>query len=219
MSNFSSAHTVTLFDAKKSQALTGQRLAKARYKSTAKNPAKFPSICVSVPFISHDDITANVGNMLGHIRAMLENAQDGIIKSLYESADGAVITVTDSDISIDACIKYLESESTGGRLTIEFLNAWFDTAARETVMALIAEKLGYEGDTTPEQDATIDKHTAGYRDLIASLAGGKTILQPKQISSLKIVIGLLDTDETTEKLMNRLIGMENRPKVEDLLEL
>lgn len=219
MSNFSNAHTVTKFDAKKSQALNGQRLAKVRYKTTVKQDAKFPSVCVSVPFI---DVKAQVTDytpLFPHIRAMLENAQDGIIRSLYESSDGSLSLVTDTDISIDACIKYLEAESEGGRLTKEFIESWFDSSVKDYLYALMCEKLGYADTLTEEQETTVQRHMAGYKGLYSSLAGGKTVLQENQIKSLSKVLDIVDTDDTCEKLKARLNSMLNKPKIEELLEL
>ena len=64
MSNVSTVHDVVPFVAGKTAALTGQRLAKVGYKSTAKNPARYASIAVSVPYINPDDITENLQALL-----------------------------------------------------------------------------------------------------------------------------------------------------------
>ena len=221
MSNVSIAHTVTKFDAKLSQALTGQRLAKCRYKTTAKQSAKYPSVCVSVPYIDPDSITANIPALVTHIRYMLENAQDGIIRSLYETSDGALSQVTDTDLSIASCISFMEAESEGTRLTKEFIESWFDSSVKDYVYTLITEKLGYgdNANLTVEQDMTVCKHVNGYRGMYSALAGGKTMYQPNQINSLKRVLDIVDTDDTQVKLLARLNKMLETPKIEDLLEL
>ena len=219
MSHFPSTHLVTAFDSAKSQALSGQRLAKIRYKTTAKQAAKFPSVCVSVPPLADSEIMDNLPALKTHIRAMLEAAQDGVIRSLYEAAGGNLTSVQDSDISVIACIGYLNAEAEGGRLTKETIEAWFDSSLAEYVTALIAEKLGYDGALTVEQEATIGKHVKGYKDMYSALAGGKTMYQPNQIASLRKVLGLVDTDELATKLDARLAGMLSKPKMEDLLEL
>ena len=227
MSNFSQAHNVTKFIAGKSEALTGQRLAKVGYKSTAKTPAKYPSVCVSVPVLTKESISENISSMLGHIRAMLETAQDGIIRSLYESSDGALSSVTDSDISVQACIAFLDAESQGSRLTKEFVAGWFDGAVKESLYVVFAEKLGFISATddnpevTEDQDKVINKHIAGYRDLFSSLAGGKNILQEKQIDGLVKALDISGAeDETAQKLRNRLEQMRSKPqKMEELVEL
>jgi hypothetical protein len=221
MSHFPSTHLITEYISGKSEALTGQRLAKVKFKHTEKSPRKYPNQCVSVPFIQADDIQANIPALMDHIRAMLESAQDGIVRSLFESSDGTLTQVNDAEISIAACINYLEAESTGSRLTKELINGWFDLSVKDYLFVIIGEKLKYsmDSDLTPEQDATIGKHLNGYRDLFASLAGGKTILQEKQIKSLGNVLELIDSDEIGEKLKNRLNAMLNKPKIEELLEL
>ena len=220
MSHFPSTHLVTAFDSAKSQALTGQRLAKIRYKTTAKQAAKFPSVCVSVPPLDDSEIMENLPALKVHIRAMLEAAQDGVIRSLYEVSEGKLSSVQDSDISVVACIGFLNTESEGGRLTKETIEAWFDSSLGEYVTALIAEKLGYgDTDLTPEQDVTISRHVKGYKDMYSALAGGKTIYQPNQIASLRRVLGLVDSDEIGGKLDARLVGMLSKPKMEELLEL
>lgn len=221
MSNFTGSHLVEKFDSSTSKALSGQRLAKCRYKTTAKQAAKFPSVCVSVPFIADSTISENMARLLPYVKGMVENAQDGVIRSLYESSDGNLSAVSDQDISIDAIIGFLEAESTGGRLTKEFIEAWFATAVHDTVYLLIAEKLGFtgEGEFTPEQDATIGKHVAGYKGMFASLAGGKTFYQPNQVKSLRKVLEMVDSDDTAGKLDARLAKMLEVKPIEELLEL
>lgn len=222
MSHFPASHLVTKFESGKSEALTGQRLAKVKYKTTAKQVAKFPNICASVPFISASDIMAYDAQLIPHIRALLETAQDGILRSLYESSDGTLSQVQDSELSIPECIKYLEAESQGSRLTKEIISAWFDSSVKDYLFVIIGEKLRYDmesGSITTEQELTINKHLNGYRGLYESLAGGKTILQPVQISSLNKVLELIDSSEIGDKLKNRLDGMLNKPKIEELLEL
>ena len=151
---------------------------------------------------------------------MLENAQDGIIRSLYESSDGTLSQVTDSDLSISACISFMAAENEGSRLTKEFIESWFDISVRDYVYALVSEKLGYgTDDLTMEQDITVCKHVNGYRGMYSALAGGKTMYQPNQIASLKRVLDIVDTDDTSTRLINRLNKMLETPKMEDLLEL
>ena len=221
MSHFPSTHLVNQFVSGVSEALTGQRLAKVKYKTTAKQAAKFPNVCVSVPFIESSAITESISKLMPYIKGMLETAQDGVIRSLYESSDGMLTGVQDSEISIDACIGWLEAESQGSRLTKELISAWFEANVKDYLYVIIADKIGYGSDTehTPEQEATIGRHINGYRGLYESLAGGKTVLQENQIKSLGKVLELIDTDEIGTKLQGRLVGMMNKPKIEELLEL
>lgn len=222
MSNVSRAHDVVPFVAGKTTALTGQRLSKVGYKTTAKNPALYKSVAVSVPHLPAGSIHDNLDALLPYIGNMLEEVQDKVIRSLYESNQGKLSVVTDDDISIAACIAFLESEAAGDRLKKEHIEAWFDRVAKENTFTLIAEKLGYSGenDLTPEQVATVNKHVKVYRDILSMLAGGKTILTPVQIRSCKTVIDVCEDDSGIgQKLMQRLNSMENPKKVEEFLEL
>lgn len=219
MSNVSNRHNVLPFVAGKSVALTGQRLAKVGYKSSKTTPAKFPSICVSVPPVDSADITANIDHLTHIWNETVSNAQDGIIRSLYESSDGTLTSVSDDDISIAAVINYLEAESTGGRLTKEFLESWFDANVSENLTFIIADKLGF-AELNDEQMIVIQKHLNMYRGLIASLSGGKTILQTMQINACirALEVSMCD-DDIKNKLITRLDKMSQAPKIEELLEL
>lgn len=221
MSNVSTIHDVVPFVAGKTAALTGQRLAKIGYKSTAKNPARFPSVAVSVPHINPDDIRDNLDSLLPYIGTMLEKTQDDVIRNLYESRDGSLKIVQDHEISVQACIAYLESEAAGDRIKKEHIETWFDRVCAENVFTLIAEKLGFTGDTlTTEQSAVVDKHVKVYRDIMGMLAGGRTILTPVQIKSCKTVIDVSEDDSGIgTKLMARLTAMESPKAVAEFLEL
>jgi hypothetical protein len=221
MSNVSNAHNVLAYDAKKSQPLTGQRLAKCRYKG---EKAKFASVCTSVPYI---DMSANdvnecisTGRLDAHIRAMLENAQDGILRSMYEATDGALTSITDSDINLDACIAYMDAEAQGSRLTKEFLDAWFVSTVQDFAFPLFAEKMGFTGDVlTPEQNSKVNSAVKGYRDMFAALAGGKTFYQPNQVNNLRKLLALIDGDDTAVKLDKRLASMLEVKPIAEMLEL
>jgi hypothetical protein len=217
MSNVSTAHTIELFDAKKSKSLSGQRLAKIGYKQTAKMtelgqiaPA---SICVSVPCITAEEISAELPKILGLVRNTLEGKQDEMIRALYESRGSKIESfsaVLDSEISIAAIAAFHESESSGGRLTKEYLESWFNKNVADNLFVTIAEKLGFS-DITEENSAVIDQKVAGFRGVIASLSGGRTVLSSNIRVQARKAIELMDEsaeDETAQKLLMILDRME-----------
>lgn len=219
MSNISNRHTVTKFVAGESKPLSGQRLARVGYKTTHKTPAKYPSICASVPQINPEHILGNVTKLLPYICTMLEETQDKILRSLYESSDGTLQAVTDDDISVEQCVAYLAAEAAGTRLTTELVEAWFDAQVSDNLVVVVATKLGYS-DLTPENLPTVQKHVKVYRALLSSLAGGKTVLTPTQIQGCKRALEVSSVDdETSRKLNARLTALEAKPKMEELLEL
>lgn len=220
MSNVSNVHNIVPFVAGKTVPFTDQRLAKVGYKTTVKNPAKFASVAVSVPPISTDAVQENVTELMPYIVSMLEGVQDNVIRSLYENKDGKLTQVLDSDISIQACIAFLESEAAGDRLKKEHIESWFDRVCKDNTFTLIAEKLGYTNDElTQEQIATVEKHVKVYRDILSMLSGGRTVLTPVQIKSCRTVIEVSEDESGIgTKLLARLKTMES-PKVSEMLEL
>lgn len=217
--SISNRHTVNPFVAGKSAPMSEQRLARVGYKSTAKNPAKYQSVCASVPQILSADISEEqIKNLMPHIVGLLESAQDGIFKSLYESADGKLECLRDEDISVDACIAYLSAEAEGSRLTKELLESWFTRAMADNLNVVIAEKLGFDL-STPEQEETVSRHVNAYKGLISALAGGKTLLVDHQIKGLRKALECVPEDDMSVRIGKRLDAMENKPKMADLLEL
>jgi hypothetical protein len=211
MSNISNRHNVNLFESGKSAPLFGQRLAKIGYKKTDKCPNPLPSICVSVPpvEISTDDAT----RLITYMQAYLGDVQDKIIRSLYETSEGTLSSVSDEEISVDACIAYLEAEATGGRLTKEYLESWFAQNLEDNLSVVIAEKLDYDL-STPEQIAIVSGHVSQYKGIISSLSGGKTLLPMDQINGVLRALEVCAVDDdTSQKLNNRLIAM--RKKIEN----
>ena len=212
MSNVSTVHDVKPFKAG-DKALTGQRLAKVGYKKTKDQPNPLPSVAVSVPFIQPDDITANVQKLLPYIGAMLEDTQDKIIRSLYESSGGNLKIVQDQEISVSACIAYLSAEKEGNRLTKESIEQWFTLTLYERVLVWIGGKLGYDMENlTPEQLVTMEKHTKIYKEIMGALAGGATILAEKQIKGMRGALELVEDsdDPMVSRLSARLDTMERK---------
>lgn len=216
--SISNRHSVVPFVAGETQAMADQRLAKVGYKSTKKTPAKYKSIAVSVPVITSID-EDQLERLLPHVVSMLENAQDGIIRSLYESSQGNLASVSDEEISIDACIGYLEAEATGGRLTKEKVEEWFTENLSDNLSVTIADKLNFTS-LTGENEKVINQHLNAYKGILASLAGGKTLLNPAQILGCKKALELsTNEDDVYKKLMARLEAMEKKPDMDALLEL
>jgi hypothetical protein len=221
MSNVSTSHNVNPFVAGKSAALTGQRLARVIYKTTKNQKAKFPAVCVSVPVIEEQTILDSAHRLIPYIRGLMESAQDGIIRSLYETKNGSLSSVHDDEIGVDAIVGYLVAEASGNRLTKELIESWFDTAVADNLTVVVAEKLGFE-ELNDEQMLTVQKQLNGFKGLVSSLAGGKTILSAVQITGCRKVIALasVDGDEVSERLTARLDAMERKEtKLEELLEL
>jgi hypothetical protein len=218
MSNVSNQHSVVPFVAGQTAALSGQRLAKVGYKQTKtmadKGEIAPKSIAVSVPKLTDDEIVQAAPKLVSLLRAAVEDTQDKIIRSLYEGKEYKLDRVSDDEIGINAIVGYVSSEQSGGRLTKEYLESWFDTNLRDNLFVVIADKLGF-AEMNDDCMATVDKHLAGYRGLISSLAGGKTMLSVAQITGLRraLVVSSVD-DETSAKLVARMDVMEKSHNAE-----
>lgn len=210
MSNISNRHAVTPFVAGTSKPFTGQRLARAGFKLTEKMKAAgktaLPSVCASVPFIDGGAVHQHLNELLPHIGAMLEKAQDEILRSRYESAGGVLTDITDEELSVSACIAFLNAESTGSRLSAESIGVWFDTALADSMTVFIADKLGFDL-STPEQESTVAKHVKNRRDIMAMLAGKNVILGDRQTTAIRQMLEVAEEDTMHQKLSQRLTAV------------
>jgi hypothetical protein len=223
MSAISNRHNVVPFIAGKSVPFNGQRLLRVLYKPSGKGKErtqKLPSVCVSVPSLNNLEISEEILEKLSpYILTMIEDTQDKIVKSLYESSRGKLSNIADEDIDINAVIGYLENEISGGRLTKEFLTAWFNENVQDNLCVAIAEKMGLV-DPSPTDWERINKSVNGYREMISALSGGAVIYSIGQCSSLLKALEIAGTDDdVNKKLVGRLNRMMNPQKVEELIEL
>ena len=211
MSNISNQHSVILFVAGESKPLSDQRLAKVGYKQTKamqeKGEIAPKSIAVSLPKIADEEIVANISKILPLVREACEGIQDKIIRSLYESRDYKLDRVSDDEIGFAAIAGYVSSEQSGGRLTKEYLESWFDTNVRDNLTVIIADKLGFT-ELNEDQLAVVEQHIAGYKGLIASIGGNKTMLSVAQITGIRRAFEVCAIeDDVTEKLGVKLDAM------------
>lgn len=217
--SISTRHSILPFVSGQSKALHEQRLVKVGYKSIKNAPLRFPSVCVSVPVISEipEDF---LESLLPHLVGVLETAQDGIVRSLYESSDGSLREVGDSDISVEACISWLEAtRERNGRLTGERIRDWFESEVSENLSVILAEKLGFT-ELGPKEEKVIGKHLGEYKEVLASLASHSPSLDSTQIKSCKAAIGLASSEgKIGEKMTEKLIELEKPVQKKQLLEL
>lgn len=205
MSNVSNRHNINPFVAGKSQALTDQRLAKVGYKSTRKSPAKYKSVCVSVPQIADQSITDHSERLIPFVRSMLADAQDGIIRSLYESAGGNLSSVSDDEISVSACINYLTAEASGDRLNAQMLGDWFDAQIRDAFTVILCEQNKIE-DT---EDVRVVQTVNGYRGVVQSINGRNTLTPAQRMEVRNLLKACECTDsDVGAKVLSKLDEQE-----------
>jgi hypothetical protein len=216
MSIVSNRHNVLAFVAGKSQALTGQRLAKQTYKQTDKMTKAgikaLPAICASVPTL--DVLSAAVlQEFEPHVRALIEDTQDKLIGSMYEGKKVKIgDSISDEDIGIDAVLEFL-NQSGAGHLSGEKIGEWYDLAFASIVEAFTIEKLTAAGrvnaDTPVEEypdtiNNIIKATVARYKDTFKSLAGKNVKLEEKECKLCLQLLSVLDADDDADNIGARL---------------
>lgn len=161
---------------KDSKPLTDQRLVRLIAKKNNKD--EYPqnlseSLCVSIPRLTVDmNDNATLSALMPHINGLLQNAQDQLIRELrIESGHSEV---GDDEINVGACIAWLDAESKGGRVTKEYLQAWFTESYSEYAAAYISDKLQWDSaNLSDEQIDVLTAKTNVLRDMYAGYASGK----------------------------------------------
>jgi hypothetical protein len=185
-------HSVVSYDPKSTKAFTGQRLSKVTYKTITDKNSEFYGIkrdskCVSLPLVQVADVVANIASLAPAVVEYLHSVQDKIVR---ERVDAGATSISMQEISIAACIEWLESNSESGRLTKEVVASWFDETISDQLTVTLAEKLGVSEVPTDAESAKILAVVEAFKSKVASLAGGKTSFEPKVCKSLVNALAL-----------------------------
>lgn len=199
-------HSVVTYTGKE-KPFTGQRLAKFSWKTVTDKSSpmyniKRDSKCVSLPVVTGDDISNNLVVLIPHFTSFLHVVQDKMIREMLESGN-SVSTVTTESISISAITEWLDSNDDSGRLTKESVCKWFDDSISESLTVVLADKLGVSDVPSNEESDKIIAVVNAFRSKISSLAGGKTVFEPKICTS---VINALELAPAGDALAVRFIG-------------
>lgn len=216
MSVISNVHQVVNYDAKKSVAYTGQRLSKVTYKTDKESGIKKDSKCVSLPLVTSNDVQDSIHIIMPAIISYLQDCQDKIVRS---KVDTGATDIFDTDINMSAIAEFMAEESTGGRLTKEYVSEWFKNTIEDNLMLALADKLGVGETPSQQQVDHINAAIGIYKDKISGLAGGKTSY-PAEIADklLKALSFAPDGDEIAGKFVVRLEKMKEVATI-DLLAL
>jgi hypothetical protein len=174
MSNISNRHNVQKLD-KASKALSGQRMARViakknkdgQYESVNLVESKFVSIPAIGP-ISDEQFKA----LEVHVQSMLMDAQDQLIRD--EIVTNGATSIGDEQISIDACIAYLDDAAKGNRVTGEYLAKWFTETYLDAAMQFVCAAMKFDAENlTQDQAEAIAKKCNVLNSMFAGFASGK----------------------------------------------
>lgn len=218
-----SASSVLKYDPKTSKAFTGQRLSKVTFKTSNDKSSEYYGVkreskCVSLEPVSVQDVVSNVTALAPAVVEFLQGVQDKIVR---ERVEAGALHVSVDEVSIAACVEWLETQDESGRLTKESVGTWFASEIEEGLALILADKLGVSEIPTAEQSAQVLRVVGSFKDKVSSLAGGKTSYEPKLCESLKKVLELAPAgDALAARFTGRLDKMIAASKsAEDLMNL
>ncbi len=218
MSQISTQHSVVPFVSGSSKAFNDQRLAKVGYKLTkamkAKGETTLTPVCASIPRIDSVAVEVFSTELMPHLIELLERAQDGIFRSLYESSGGNRTSISDEELSIPACIGYLEAESTGSRISKESVEAFFNAAVRDNLTVVFSEKLELSID-----DPAIQVHVQNHLAVMQMIAGKNVILTDVQKKAIRNVLKIADSEHPMFEKIEAKMDSFDAPVKEKILEL
>jgi hypothetical protein len=212
MSNISSTHTIVNNTNGKAEAFSGNRLVTCWWKQTAEmkkegKQAHFP-VAASIPTVDEVEITGNISALLPHITSMLEGVQDKIIRKYSELGR---TYVTDSDISVSACIMHLEAENISTRLTGDRIASWFDSSIADVLSVALADKMGVSDIPTDAQTQRLSQMIASVRGKLVTLASPKTTFSVDHAKKLITILEYAsDDDVLAQRFIQRLSKVQQQ---------
>jgi hypothetical protein len=205
MSNISAVHKVEPYTSGKSIALSGQRLAVAKFKTDKDTGVKPENKCASIPAVTDAEIQQHLSKLLPAFGRLIDETQDKIFRELVIDGAGEVHT---EQVSIEACIQFLNAEATGNRLSKEFLESWFDSTLEDVLTVAVAEKMGVGEIPTETEVSKINATISVYRKMIAGLSSTKTVYADEVRASIKKALALVSDDKLAQRLETRIDEMK-----------
>ena len=162
---------------KNSKPLSGQRLARviakaAKDGSYSENLKE--SLCISIPFITEADVAPKLTALMPHILALVMDTQDSIIAERRK--ESGCSEIADNEISVDACIAFLDASERGNRVTSEFLAQWFkETYSLQAAeyIALMCKWSSNPEEWTDEQVTIAEQKSKVLGAMYSGFASGK----------------------------------------------
>lgn len=168
MSIVSNVHSILPLE-KDSKPLNGQRLARVIAKKNKDGEYESEnltqSLCVSVPFITDEEISDVIAELLPHIRNMCEDAQDKLIRE-FRVQHGRNEIPQDA-IAMDAIVQFLNESANGSRITKEWMQGWFTESYSEAATAFIRSAIDGAAEKVIEQKVNV------LRDMFSGFASAR----------------------------------------------
>lgn len=203
MSVISNIHTATVYDAKKSKAMEGQRLVVTIAKKDAKgNYGEHlqQTMCTSVPRISDDEFAVflNSEDWQDFFLEKLQDVQNEMISGRIK--EGAK-EITTEMLSIAGMTEYLQAIATGDRWDAERVGNWFTENIAEKLVEVLMDKF------PDDWELRVNNYAKKFE-----LFAGKAKIAKKNRDELRKLLALTDS---TDKIVQRFLGRLDRGDAED----
>lgn len=207
MSTLSNTHDVRSNVAKDVKAFEGQRLVSLWFKQSKEQKEKgleaHKPVAVSIPSLTLTD--SETLSLKSYLVGYIQEVQNKIVRSKVE--EGSTF-IQDSDISLQACIEFLEEDSKGARLSGEAIGEWFSNTLADVLTVAFAERLGVSDIPTEYETSKLSALVGMYKAKFASLASPKTSYSKEITQNLLKALELVDEDDALKvRFTKRLEGM------------
>lgn len=168
MSIISNTHQFAPLE-KNSKPLDGQRLirliAKKSKDDSYASPNLAGSLCVSVPRVAQEDIADHIAALIPHIVGLVADTQDKIVRE-WRIEHGRN-EIPGEVFSVSECVKWLDANAAGDRVSSEYLSEWFASEYREIAVKWIRSAIDGAA------DEVIEKKYNVLRDMFTGFSSGK----------------------------------------------
>lgn len=195
MSVISNRHQFVPFVSGTSKPYHEQRLAKVGYKKVSKKQ----SVCVSIPRLSDDDVAFVSAAYPVEARKRVEDFQDSLVRSLYESGKSEIDS---SELSREQLCQFLAAESTAGRLSAAVVADWWNGEFQEIAAPVLSDKYG------TEDEEILAKKAKLWGDAFAMICGNSAV-DIARLKQLANMCEFVDSDDA--------VGMRIRTKIAGMI--
>ena len=98
-------------------------IAKAQGVDKTYHPNLKATLWFQAPVFGDEEIVENIDSLVPHLRSMLDDARKEVAKAIR--LDSGAESIALPELTIGCAIRYLNEQSTGARITLEYVNSWF----------------------------------------------------------------------------------------------
>lgn len=217
-------YNINTYDAAKSAAEKDHRLVVIGFKtpSDKKGDATYKkpeTRCVSIPQLT---VSIRQETLQDAMQCAFEELQDAVIRSLIVAGDASAkrkLTVSDDEISFQACAEFSKLSAQSGKLSEEAIQAWFDSRISEALTVALANAMKFPDTLSNEQAVTLEKAIEQHRELFGKLSSPRASMDRKVATSLLKAVKLSTEEDKVFHILSKKLDSFINPQTVELLGL